>query len=252
MFFPRLRRQAKWMFALMILVFAGGFVFLGVGSGGLDLGSLLQDIGARSSSSGPSIDKAQEKVDENPQNAAARKELAEAYKAKGQVPEAIAAYQQYVALRPKDTDALAELGQLQSTQANADLQQLQIAFLQQSVASARSTFGVPSDSKFGKALGTDPITSVVESQASTAFQQANSQYTTSVQGTLATYKKIAKLEPSAENYRTLAIKAQGYQDFPTAIKAYKQALQHTDDPTVKADLRNALKALQSASQGTGG
>ena len=37
-----------------------------------------------------------------------------------------------------------------------------------------------------------------------------------------------------------------------AITAYKQAIEHTDDPTVKADLRNALKALRSAPQGTGG
>ena len=43
MFFPRLRNQAKWAFVFLILVFGGGFIFLGVGSGGLDLGQLLSD-----------------------------------------------------------------------------------------------------------------------------------------------------------------------------------------------------------------
>ena len=43
MFFPRLRNQAKWAFVFLIIIFAGGFIFLGVGSGGLDLGQLLRD-----------------------------------------------------------------------------------------------------------------------------------------------------------------------------------------------------------------
>src|SRR5216110_1456005 len=38
MFFPRLRRQAKWVFVLLVFVFAGGFVFFGVGSGSTGLG----------------------------------------------------------------------------------------------------------------------------------------------------------------------------------------------------------------------
>ena len=32
MFFPRLRRQAKWMFVFLALVFGVGFVIFGVGS----------------------------------------------------------------------------------------------------------------------------------------------------------------------------------------------------------------------------
>ena len=31
MFFPKLRAHAKWVFVLLVVVFAGGFVFLGVG-----------------------------------------------------------------------------------------------------------------------------------------------------------------------------------------------------------------------------
>ena len=47
LFFTRLRTQAKWAFALMVIVFGLGFAFLGVGSGGLDLGSIREDDAAR-------------------------------------------------------------------------------------------------------------------------------------------------------------------------------------------------------------
>ena len=40
LFFNRLRTHAKWVFVLLIIVFAGSFVFLGVGSSGLGLGDL--------------------------------------------------------------------------------------------------------------------------------------------------------------------------------------------------------------------
>src|SRR5262249_57475496 len=42
MFFPRLRRQAKWVFVFLAFVFAAGFVFFGVGSGSTGLGDLLR------------------------------------------------------------------------------------------------------------------------------------------------------------------------------------------------------------------
>ena len=247
MFFPRLRRQAKWAFALMILVFGVGFVLLGVGSGGLDLGSLLQDIGRRGGSSGPSIEKAQKKVDENPRNAAAQKELAKAYEAKGRLPEAIASYQQYLALRPKDTDTLSHVAGLQTTQADNYLQQAQLAFFAQSEANARSTFGASPTSKLGRALGDDPIASAVQAQTGTASQQANAQYQAASQAAVATYKKLAKLQPSQDNLLTLARSAQRFQDTTTAIKAYKRALKRTNDPSLKADIRAQIKALQPTS-----
>jgi len=246
MFFPRLRRQAKWAFAVMVLVFGVGFVLLGVGSGGLDLGSLLRDTFSRGGSSGPSVSKALDRVNKHPRDAAAQKQLATAYEAKGEVPEAVATYQQYLGLRPKDADALSHLAALQKRQADTYLQQAQIAYEQQSLASAGTTFGVPATSKFGKALGTDPIANLVQTQTSTAFQQANSQYTTASQGAIATYKKLTKVEPSQENFLTLAHIAEGYQDVATAVSAYQSALKETTDPSLKAQIRAAIKTLQPA------
>jgi len=42
MFFPKLRAHAKWVFVLLAVIFAGSFVFLGVGSGSSGIGDLLQ------------------------------------------------------------------------------------------------------------------------------------------------------------------------------------------------------------------
>src|SRR5919202_3466721 len=42
MFFPKLRRSAKWVFVLLALVFALGFVFFGVGSGSSGIEDLLR------------------------------------------------------------------------------------------------------------------------------------------------------------------------------------------------------------------
>jgi len=252
MFFPRLRSHAKWAFMLMIVVFAGGFIFLGVGSGGLDLGSLIQDIAGRGGSSGPSISSAQKKVNENPRNAAAQKQLATAFENKGQLPEAIAAYQQYVALRPKDAAGLAHLAGLQATQADNYLTAAQSAFIEQQSASAGSIFGVPPTSKFGKALGTDPISNVIQTQTGTAAQQANSQYTAASQQAVASYKKLAQLQPTQDNLISLASTAQRFQDNKSAIDAYKQVLKLTDDAALKAQIRAQIKALQGTAAAAGG
>ena len=46
MFFPRLRRRAKWVFLFLALSFGLGFVVFGVGTGisGTSLGDIFQDI----------------------------------------------------------------------------------------------------------------------------------------------------------------------------------------------------------------
>ena len=60
MFFPRLRRHAKWMFVLLALVFALGFVVFGVGAGGTGIGDIFRDQGG--TSSGQSVSDAQKQA----------------------------------------------------------------------------------------------------------------------------------------------------------------------------------------------
>src|SRR5207253_3560043 len=59
LFFQRIRRQAKWVFVFLALVFAASFVVFGVGSGSTGIGDLLRGnfggiFGSHSSSGSPS------------------------------------------------------------------------------------------------------------------------------------------------------------------------------------------------------
>src|SRR6266550_7587105 len=71
LFFNRLRKRAKWVFVLLTLAFALGFVLFGVGSSNV---SGLSDIfnGIRGGGSGqPSVSKALKETQEDPKNAQA-------------------------------------------------------------------------------------------------------------------------------------------------------------------------------------
>ena len=80
MFFPKLRAHAKWVFVLLVVVFAGGFVFLGVGSGSTGLGDLLNGnislFGGGGSNS--QVSKDRNRIKKNPKDFAAYKDLATA------------------------------------------------------------------------------------------------------------------------------------------------------------------------------
>jgi predicted O-linked N-acetylglucosamine transferase (SPINDLY family) len=249
MFFPRLRNQAKWAFVFLIVVFAGGFIFLGVGSGGLDLGSLIRDAFGNKGSSGPSVSEAQKEVAQRPFNAPARKKLAQALEAKGRTTEALAAWLEYGKLRPKDVVALQHLGDLELSQANTYLQQAQLASLAQSQASAGATFR-PTSGKLGQALGNDPLTAAQTSNASGAFQAAYSRYQTAASQAVTTYKQITKLQPQNEQALfSLAQAADTLRQTSAAISAYKRLLKLNLDPTTKAQIRARIKTLQRSGQG---
>jgi predicted O-linked N-acetylglucosamine transferase (SPINDLY family) len=249
MFFPRLRNQAKWAFVFLIVVFAGGFIFLGVGSGGLDLGQLMRDAFGGGGSSGPSVSEAQKKVAERPFNAQARKELATALENKGRTADAIAAWLEYGKLRPKDVVALRHLGDLELGQANTYLQDAQLAALQQSQAAAGNQFQ-PSSGKLRQALGNDPLTSAATTQASTTYQNAVTKYQTAANQAISTYRQIVKLQPkNQEAVFALAQAADTLHQNPAAVSAYKRLLKLDLDASTKAQIRARIKTLQSGGQG---
>jgi tetratricopeptide (TPR) repeat protein len=249
MFFPRLRNQAKWAFVFLIVVFGGGFIFLGVGSGGLDLGQLMRDAFGNGGSSGPSISKAQKHVAERPFNAQYRKQLAQAYENKGRTDDAISAWLEYGRLRPKDVVALRHLGDLELGQANASFQDAQLAALRQSQAAAGNQFR-PTSGKLGQALGNDPLSSAATTQASTAYQAAITKYQTASNRAIQTYQQITKLQPkNQEALFALAQAADTLRQNTVAVAAYKRLLKLDLDASTKAQIRARIKTLQTGGQG---
>ena len=234
------------MFVLLVLVFGAGFVFLGVGSGGLDLGSLLRDAFGRKGGSTPSLSKAREDVAKHPRSAAAYKKLADALSAKGKTEEAIATLEQYVKLAPKDTAQLSQLGRLEANHASTLQAAAQNAYVEQQTAGVGSTLGVTPTGKFGQALGTDPIQSAVSTKISTESTQAFSKYQAAATAAVKTFKRLAKLRPGVTSLLELATVAQQFSDTKTAVGAYKKLLKLETDPATKAQIRAKIKALQPA------
>ena len=242
MFFPRLRNQAKWAFVVLIVVFAGGFVFLGVGSGGLDLGQLLRNAFHTGGSSGESLSAAQKKVQERPLNAPARKQLAQILENKSRTNEAISAWLAYGRLRPKDADALSHLGNLELGQANTYLQQAQLASQAQADAGVGAAF-TPSG-KLGNALGNNPISSAAATKASADYQAAYSQYQTYASQAITTYKQVIKLQPKNQTALfSLAQAAESLRQTKVAIKAYEKLLTFDLGRSTKAQIRARIKTL---------
>src|SRR3990170_92925 len=125
MFFPRLRRHAKWMFLFLAVAFGLGFVGFGVGAGGIGVGDVFRGTGG--SSGVPSASDARKRIDENPKDAQAFRDLATAHQAAGNTDDAIEALENFVALRPRNTDVLRELAGLYLAKASAAQQRGQIA-----------------------------------------------------------------------------------------------------------------------------
>lgn len=251
LFFTRLRTQAKWAFAVMVVVFGAGFAFLGVGSGGLDLGQMIQDAFGTGGSSGTSISSAQKEVAKHPREAHVYKTLADAYERKGRRADAIAALQQYAALKPQDTGQLERLANLQAATARIALQEAQQAFYDQQTALAGQTFGGSPTSKFAQATA-DPITAAVSAKVQRRVQEANAKYQSTSSAAIATLKRVAKIRPDQTSYFQLARTAEEFGDVRSAVGAYKKLLKIIKDPATKRGIRAKVAQLQPRASKGGG
>lgn len=251
MFFPRLRRHAKWMFVFLALVFAVGFVGFGVGAGGTGIGDILK--GGGSSSGLPSVSEARKQTEENPENAQAWRDLSTALQTEGNTDEAITALTAYTDLKPKDVDGLRELAGLYLAQATAkgnDAQELQ---LQAAFAGASQSFP-GSLTVNGQSLVDNKIGQAVNAGSSAQITAAITASNTAAASAVTTYELIAKLQPNDPNVQLeLASTAQQAQETDVAIKAYERFLKLApDDPNaviVKTQLKQLKKQVSASASG---
>jgi tetratricopeptide (TPR) repeat protein len=241
MFFPRLRRHAKWVFVFLALVFGVGFVGFGVGAGGVGFGDILK--GSAGGSGVPSVSEAQKRVDENPKDAQAFRELATAYQAKGDIDGAVEALEDFARLRPKNIDGLRELAGLYLKQASDAQQRAQIAQLRSDyLAAGGSVVGSLVLDK--KPLDVDPINAAVAAEISQDTNQALSEVQTAAQSAVGTYKRMAAAAPRDPNIQLeLAQAAQSTNDSATAIAAYEKFLKLAPNDPSAPDVKRLLKQL---------
>ena len=251
MFFPRLRRHAKWMFVFLAVSLGGGFVIFGVGAGGTGVGDIFRGSGGASGV--PSISEAREKTEENPKDVQAWRDLSTALQTDGQSDSAIDAQKQVTVLAPKDADALRELAGLYLSQASEKQRQAQIVQLQAAYAGAGQNFPGALISPTGQSLVDDKISMVLNAQSATAIQALSSEAQVAASSAVDSYRQIAELQPGDPNVQLeFAQAAQQAGDAAAAITAYEAFLKLAPDDPNASIVRQQLKQLkQQTSPSTG-
>jgi tetratricopeptide (TPR) repeat protein len=245
MFFPRLRRQAKWMFVVLALVFGLGYVIFNVGGTipGTGLGDILQNAGGGTGA--PDVGDAQDKVEKNPKDPAAKLALADALTQNNRSDEAIPVLESYLDLRPKDADVVSRLAGLYMGEGARNQQEATLAQAEVQAAAPGTQFAPASgivtqlrtQGEVSKALSAaaNERLSRASGDASVAFQQARDMY-----------KLLAQLTPDDSSVHfSLAQASTQAGDYTSAIAAYKRFIRLApDDPNVPA-IRDHIKLLES-------
>jgi cytochrome c-type biogenesis protein CcmH/NrfG len=246
------------VYILLALVFAGGFVFLGVGSGSSGIGDILQNFFDRSSSSGSSVGELRDKVRNDPRNATAWHDLATKLSQDQKPAEAAAALERYTALRPRDESGLQELAAVYSRQVDDYRNEAAIAQAQAQLVAPGSLFQPPATTTFGKLYQNpnalqDQVSNAVTQQTSEKTNAAYTKLANASEKAEAVYKKLIKLDPTdATRQIQLAEAAQNAGDTATAVAAYKRFLKLApDDPLAPAVKQQLAQLAASATLSSG-
>jgi tetratricopeptide (TPR) repeat protein len=245
MFFPRLIRQAKWVFVFLALVFGVGFVAFGVGGNipGTGFGDILQGSGG---SLGPSAGEARDKIKDDPENPTGYKQLAEALSSDGKPDEAIAAYEDYLQLRPRDVDVKRTVAGMYLGQANDARDEYATVYAEYQSQTGAGLFGPPQESEFGRALG-GKIDQEFQAIYGERLNEMNQRMQNAFGQAATLYSQIVATHPDDEPLLQLQLGDAAYQarQIPLALKAYKAFLKLSPDDQNAAYARQQIQALES-------
>jgi tetratricopeptide (TPR) repeat protein len=245
MFFPKLRRKAKWVFLLLAIAFGVGFVAFGVGTGvgGTSIGDVLRDIFSSSSSSGQDLDSLREDAAKSPKDPSAQIAYANALQAAGQTAAAVAVLQKYTTANPKDADALRQLAGLWGAQATRAQNEAQAA----AVVAAQATAGqtqAPTDSPFLQQVQGNKIAEVISTDANNRATAANTRAQNAYREAAKVYQDLTLLTPDDPNvFLQLGVASQSANDIDAAITAFKQFLALAPDDASAPLVKQQLKIL---------
>jgi tetratricopeptide (TPR) repeat protein len=252
MFFPRLRRQAKWMFVLLAVVFGLGYVIFNVGGTipGTGLGDVLQNLGE--SSAGPSVGDAENKIEDEPNNPAGYRELANALQREGRTDEVVAPLTRYVQFRPKDRAALSQLAGIYLTQAQRSQERAQAAQFQLQQTTGGDLFVPGQSSPFGQQFGNGQVTQLEAERLNQQISQGYTEAQQAYQNATRTYRSLITAIPDGEEadqpslFLQLGFAAQSAGDLKEALRAYKRFLVVAPDSPNAAGVRAQIKQLEAA------
>jgi tetratricopeptide (TPR) repeat protein len=247
LFFSRLRRHAKVMYVLLAIVFALGFVLLGVGSGSNGISDALQGFFGQNSgtSLGSQIDDKQHAVEQSPKNVGLYLDLAGLYQSDGQEAKALATLRKARQVAPNNLDVINRIASIYGGQAGraADNYRAVYAVYAENVTSSP---GLDTSSPLGQALTSDPYTQGLQTQLNNAYTKVTAAYqkVAGVYQQAATVAKGTSEEPNA--LLQWASAAQSANDVTTAITAYQQFLKVAPDNANAPAVRQTLAQLQAS------
>jgi regulator of sirC expression with transglutaminase-like and TPR domain len=249
LFFERLRRRAKWVFAFLALVFAGTFVFLGVGSGSSGIGDLLQEnVGSllgNDAGGTPSARRAQKQIAEHPNAPAGYRALSQAYVTDNKPDEAIPPLEKYLSLRPKDEDALLELASLYTGKAQRLQAEAQAAQAGAQTVQPTAALVLGSASTLGQTLAQDPIAQALSTAANEKVTAAYTKAQQAFRQVTSAFTRIATLRPDDPSaWVQLGLAAQQAADYPAAIRAFERFLKLAPDDPSAPQVKQNLKQLR--------
>jgi tetratricopeptide (TPR) repeat protein len=245
MFFPRLRRQAKWVFVFLAFVFAAGFVFFGVGSGSTGLGDLLRGnfniFGSSGTKVSSGVKNALKETKARPNDPNAWNDLATAYQTDGKLSDANTALEHVLKLRPNDVNALQRVAGYWENQATTKEAEGRTV-LAQAPLTLGNVIGVATSTQIGQMLGNDQFSVQVQQKAQTAFSASQS----ALQKDTHLYKRLAKLQPSDVNTQFhYAQLADITGDAKDAVAAYRRVIRLApSDPSAK-QAKSRIKVLSA-------
>jgi tetratricopeptide (TPR) repeat protein len=252
MFFPRLRRQTKWMFVFLAIIFGLGYVVFNVGGSipGTGLGDVLTGLGQ--STAGPSESGARDKIKDNPGNPTGYFELATALQRNGKTDEAIEPLTRYLAFRPKDRAALSQLAGLYLTKGRQAQDQAALAQARLTEVTGGGVFSPGSSTKFGQQFGDGKITQVESTNLNQQLSQAYLAYQDAYQNATRVYKDLVAAIPKSQQadqpslFLQLAFAAQSANQLDEAIAAYKRFLVVAPDSPNASGVRAQIQQLEAA------
>ena len=245
LFFIKIRRKQRWVFALLAGLFAITFAFLGVGSGSQGLDQLFNNINIFGGHHGPSVSSAQKEIQKHPESSKGYRNLATAFEAKGDTGQAITALQQYTGMKPKDAAAWSELAGLQSTQAQSYLNDYQNAYTALQLAAPSQSF-VPTTGKLAQAFS-NPIENAQRSNVQGAVSDLQQKVSLAYNGAVGSWQHVTGLQPKNLNaWFQLAQAAQTAGETTVAVSAYKQYLKLNPSSTSAPQIRAIIKQLSPA------
>ena len=199
------------------------------------------------------MEDAQKKVDENPRDPTALRELATALQTEGRSDEAIPVLERYAQIRPKDESALRELANLHSSEGARLRGEAQQAQAVAQLVNPETNILPPSSTPLGRALADRPISNAVSTQAQTELSEKIQQMQAAYRQALDTYERIAVLRPEdAPLQLSLADAALNAGDSSVALAAYKRFLELAPDANEAPLVKEQIKRLEGSTSSSSG